>query len=389
MKNFGLLGFSCLLMASAAVAADFDTTASYAYLVDYDTGAVLLDKGGDELMAPASMSKLMTAYIVFDKLQKGQLSLTDEFEVSENAWRKGGEKSGSSTMFLKPHSKVKLDDLLKGIIVQSGNDACITVAENIAGSEENFAAEMTIKARELGLPKSTFKNATGWPDKEHLMTPKELAQLTKLIIQNFPEYYPYYSIKSFKYNGINQENRNPLLYSMPDQADGVKTGHTSKSGHGLVGSAKSKDGKRRLILVVNGLKTMKDRGMEAKRIMEWGFREFDNYSLFAPGQTVERIPVWMGTQKTVPVTLKDPAFVTLNRLDKLNAKVTVTADGPVKAPVHQGDKVAELNILLKDGTKYSFPLIAQENIGKIGYFGKMGLALKSLFYGTEGETDAQ
>ncbi len=389
MKNFGLLGFSCLLMASAAVAADFDTTASYAYLVDYDTGAVLLDKGGDELMAPASMSKLMTAYIVFDKLQKGQLSLTDEFEVSENAWRKGGEKSGSSTMFLKPHSKVKLDDLLKGIIVQSGNDACITVAENIAGSEENFAAEMTIKARELGLPKSTFKNATGWPDKEHLMTPKELAQLTKLIIQNFPEYYPYYSIKSFKYNGINQENRNPLLYSMPDQADGVKTGHTSKSGHGLVGSAKSKDGKRRLILVVNGLKTMKDRGMEAKRIMEWGFREFDNYSLFAPGQTVEQIPVWMGTQKTVPVTLKDPALVTLNRLDKLNAKVTVTADGPVKAPVHQGDKVAELNILLKDGTKYSFPLIAQENIGKIGYFGKMGLALKSLFYGTEGETDAQ
>ena len=389
MKNFGLLGFSCLLMASAAVAADFDTTASYAYLVDYDTGAVLLDKGGDELMAPASMSKLMTAYIVFDKLQKGQLSLTDEFEVSENAWRKGGEKSGSSTMFLKPHSKVKLDDLLKGIIVQSGNDACITVAENIAGSEENFAAEMTIKARELGLPKSTFKNATGWPDKEHLMTPKELAQLTKLIIQNFPEYYPYYSIKSFKYNGINQENRNPLLYSMPDQADGVKTGHTGKSGHGLVGSAKSKDGKRRLILVVNGLKTMKDRGMEAKRIMEWGFREFDNYSLFAPGQTVERIPVWMGTQKTVPVTLKDPALVTLNRLDKLNTKVTVTADGPVKAPVHQGDKVAELNILLKDGTKYSFPLIAQENIGKIGYFGKMGLALKSLFYGTEGETDAQ
>lgn len=389
MRNFRLLGFSCLLMASAAVAADFDTTASYAYLVDYDTGAVLLDKGGDELMAPASMSKLMTAYIVFDKLQKGQLSLTDEFEVSENAWRKGGEKSGSSTMFLKPHSKVKLDDLLKGIIVQSGNDACITVAENIAGSEQNFAAEMTIKARELGLPKSTFKNATGWPDKEHLMTPKELAQLTKLIIQNFPEYYPYYSIKSFKYNGINQENRNPLLYSMPDQADGVKTGHTGKSGHGLVGSAKSKDGKRRLILVVNGLKTMKDRGMEAKRIMEWGFREFDNYSLFAPGQTVERIPVWMGTQKTVPVTLKDPALVTLNRLDKLNTKVTVTADGPVKAPVHQGDKVAELNILLKDGTKYSFPLIAQENIGKIGYFGKMGLALKSLFYGTEGETDAQ
>ncbi len=389
MKKFGLLSLSFLLLASTAYSAEFDTSASYAYLVDYDTGSVLLDKGGDELMAPASMSKLMTAYIVFEKLKEGQLSLDDEFEVSENAWRKGGEKSGSSTMFLKPHSKVKLDDLLKGIIVQSGNDACITVAENISGSEENFAAEMTIKARELGLPKSTFKNSTGWPNKEHLMTPKELAQLTKLIIQNFPEYYPYYSIKSFKYNGINQENRNPLLYSMPDQADGVKTGHTGKSGHGLVGSAKSKDGKRRLILVVNGLKTMKDRGMEAKRIMEWGFREFDNYSLFSPGETIENIPVWMGAQKTVPVTLKNPALVTLNRLDKLNAKVTVTADGPVKAPVNKGDKVAELNIVLKDGTKYSFPLIAQENVEKIGFFGKMGLVLKSLFYGTDGASNAQ
>lgn len=389
MKKFGLLSLSFLLLASTAYSAEFDTSASYAYLVDYDTGSVLLDKGGDELMAPASMSKLMTAYIVFEKLKEGQLSLDDEFEVSENAWRKGGEKSGSSTMFLKPHSKVKLDDLLKGIIVQSGNDACITVAENISGSEENFAAEMTIKARELGLPKSTFKNSTGWPNKEHLMTPKELAQLTKLIIQNFPEYYPYYSIKSFKYNGINQENRNPLLYSMPDQADGVKTGHTGKSGHGLVGSAKSKDGKRRLILVVNGLKTMKDRGMEAKRIMEWGFREFDNYSLFSPGETIENMPVWMGAQKTVPVTLKNPALVTLNRLDKLNAKVTVTADGPVKAPVNKGDQVAELNIVLKDGTKYSFPLIAQENVEKIGFFGKMGLALKSLFYGADGVSNAQ
>lgn len=375
------LGFSFL--ATSVCAAAFDTTASHAYLVDYDTGTVLFNKGGDELMAPASMSKLMTAYVVFDKLQKGELSLDDTFEVSENAWKKGGEKSGSSTMFLKPHSKVKVGDLLKGIIIQSGNDACITVAENIAGSEENFAAEMTIKAREIGLPKSTFKNATGWPNKEHLMTAKELADLTKKIIQQFPEYYPLYSEKSFKYNGILQENRNPLLYSMPDQADGVKTGHTQASGHGLVGSAKSKDGKRRLILVVNGLKTMKDRGMEAKRLMEWGFREFDNYTLFSVGQKVEEIPVWLGEKETVSVVLKEPALVTLNRLDKIKAKVTVNYPGPVPAPVKQGEKVADLTVTLPDNTQYQFPLVAGETVDRVGYFGKMKAALKHLFYGKE------
>ena len=265
----------------------FDTMASYAYLIDYDTGAVLMDKNADELMAPASMSKLMTAYILFEKIQKGQISLDDEFEVSVNAWKKGGEKSGSSTMFLKPNSKVKVHDLIRGIIIQSANDACITVAENIAGSEENFAAEMTLRAREIGLEKSTFANSTGWPDKNQMMTPKELALLSQKLITQFPEFYKIYSEKSFKYNGIKQENRNPLLYSMPDQADGLKTGHTTKSGYGLVGSAKSKDGNRRLILVVNGLKSMKERGSEAKKIMEWGLRNFDNYTLFENGKIVE------------------------------------------------------------------------------------------------------
>ena len=349
----------------------FTTSASHAYLMDYDTGAVLLDKKGDELMAPASMSKLMTAYVVFDKLKQGQLSLEDEFTVSENAWRKGGSKSGSSTMFLDPNSTVKVGDLLKGVIIQSGNDACITLAENLAGSEDNFAAEMTIKAREIGLEKSTFKNATGWPNKEHLMTSKELAELARKIIREFPEYYPLYSEKSFKYNRINQENRNPLLYSMPDQADGMKTGHTEKSGYGLVGSAKSTDGSRRLILVINGLKTMKERGQEAKKILDWGFREFDNYTFYTKGSVVEQIPVWMGAVETVPGVVDENVVVTMKRLDYLKKKVTLIYEAPVKAPIDKGQRLGTLRISLPDGENYDFPVVAGESVGKVGYFGKL------------------
>ncbi len=361
----------CTAASGALAQSTFTTSASYAYLMDYDTGAVLLDKKGDELMAPASMSKLMTAYVVFDKLKQGQLSLDDTFTVSENAWRKGGSKSGSSTMFLDPNSTVKVGDLLKGVIIQSGNDACITLAENLAGSEDNFAAEMTIKAREIGLEKSTFKNATGWPNKEHLMTSKELAELARKIIREFPEYYPLYSEKSFKYNGINQENRNPLLYSMPDQADGMKTGHTEKSGYGLVGSAKSTDGSRRLILVVNGLKTMKERGQEAKKILDWGFREFDNYTFYTKGSVVEQIPVWMGAVETVPGVVDENVVVTMKRLDYLKKKVTLIYEAPVKAPIDKGQRLGTLRISLPDGENYDFPVVAGESVGKVGYFGKL------------------
>ena len=371
----------CTAASGALAQSTFTTSASYAYLMDYDTGAVLLDKKGDELMAPASMSKLMTAYVVFDKLKQGQLSLDDTFTVSENAWRKGGSKSGSSTMFLDPNSTVKVGDLLKGVIIQSGNDACITLAENLAGSEDNFAAEMTIKAREIGLEKSTFKNATGWPNKEHLMTSKELAELARKIIREFPEYYPLYSEKSFKYNGINQENRNPLLYSMPDQADGMKTGHTEKSGYGLVGSAKSTDGNRRLILVINGLKTMKERGQEAKKILDWGFREFDNYTFYTKGSVVEQIPVWMGDVETVPAVAEENIVITMKRLDYLKKKVTLIYDAPVKAPIDKGQRLGTLRISLPDGENYDFPVVAGESVGKVGYFGKLKAVFMYMFSG--------
>ena len=375
MKKIFLSSVLSFLMLSSAHSADFMTNASHAYLIDFETGAVLLDKRGDELMAPASMSKLMTAYMIFERLKHGQLSLEDTFEVSENAWRKGGEKSGSSTMFLKPNSKVTVGDLIQGIVVQSGNDACITAAENLSGSEENFAAEMTIKAREIGLEKSIFANATGWPNPNQKMTAKELAKLAQILIREFPEYYPIYSQKSFKYNGIKQDNRNPLLYDMPDRADGLKTGHTQESGYSLVGSAVNQDKTRRQILVVNGLKTMADRRTEAKRLMDWGFREFDNYRI-SSGKTLASIPVFMGSKDEVPVSLEKNLVVTLKRLDKLKAKLQVESLLP-KAPIAKGQKVAVLKVILENGQTYSYPLIADENVDSIGYFGKFKQAVKS------------
>ena len=229
--------------------------------------------------------------------------------------------------------------------------------------------------------KSTFKNATGWPHKEHLMTSKELAMLARKLISEFPEFYPIYSEKSFKYNGIKQDNRNPLLYSMPDQADGLKTGHTEKSGYALVGSAKSKDGKRRLILVVNGLKTKEARDVESKKIMEWGLQNFQNYSLFKNGQVVMDIPVWLGMEESVPVVLSKDALVTIYRPDKSNTKVVVSYDSWAKAPVKKGDTLASLNVILPDGKTYRFPLVAAKDVPAINFWGRMKAAVSSVIYG--------
>lgn len=376
-KNIFRLVLCTCLMAFQTIYAEevFTTKATHAYLIDYHTNTVLFDKNGDSLMPPASMSKLMTVYIVLDKIKKGQLSLDEEFTVSENAWRKGGGKSGGSTMFLNPKTKVKVKDLLKGIIVQSGNDACIVVAENIAGSEENFAKEMNLKAREIGLDKSTFQNATGLTDEGHLMTPKELAFLAKKIIQDFPEFYTIYSEKSFTYNKIKQENRNPLLYSMPNQADGLKTGHTAKSGYGLTASVQSVDKKRRLILVVNGLKSMKERGIETKKILDWGLREFDNYTPFKAGDNIEKIPVWLGKIETVNATLEKDALFTAGRLNYLKKEIKIIYDSPIRAPIKKGQKLGILRISIPNEGVYDFSLVANEDIQKMGYFGKLKTAI--------------
>lgn len=358
-----------IFLSSVAQATDFTTKATSAVLMDYDTGTVVFNKNGNDLMPPASMSKLMTAYVLFDKIKKGQVSVDDMFRVSENAWKKGGSKSGSSTMFLEPNTKVKVADLIQGIIVQSGNDACITVAENLSGNESAFAEEMTSKARELGLKKSTFKNSTGLPHEEHLMTPVELAELSRMLIHEFPEFYPIYSQKYFTYNGIKQGNRNPLLYSMNGQADGLKTGHTEKSGYGLVGSAKSKDGKRRMIMVINGLESMKDRASEAERLMNWGLREFDNYKIDL-GDSV-KIPVWLGKKKTVKAVLEEDVVLTLKAEDKNKLKVKVSYLSPIEAPIKKGDKIGLLTVSYPDGSNSKYTLVAENTVNKLGYFGRM------------------
>ncbi len=357
-----------------------ETIAREAVLVEVTTGAVLFEKNADKMMPPASMSKLMTVHMVFDRLRDGRLSLDDTFLVSENAWRKGGAKSGGSTMFLKPGSRVRLEDLLRGIIIQSGNDACIVVAEGLEHSEAAFAEAMTIRARELGLEQSTFKNATGWPDPGHMMTARELSMLAQRTIEEFPEYYHYYSEKSFTYNGIKQGNRNPLLYKNFG-VDGLKTGHTKASGYGLTASAERKG--RRLILVVNGLPSKKARAREPLRLLEWAFREFNNYALFKAGDTVADADVWLGKSPTVPLVLAKDLVVTLPRKARKGMKVSVVYQ-PIPAPVTKGTPVATLKITAPDAETMEIPLLASEDVERLGLIGRLGAALKHILWGNSG-----
>lgn len=375
MKKWMLFGFCCSLYVMPSYA--FETIAKNALLMDAETGYVMLDKKAADRMPPASMSKLMTAYMVFDALKAGRLTLDTEFTVSENAWRKGGAKSGSSTMFLNPGQKVKVRDLLRGIIVQSGNDACIVAAENMAGSEDVFAALMTEKAKELGLKNSTFKNATGLPHKEHRMTAYDLAILAQAIIRDFPEYYGIYSEKEFTFNKIKQGNRNPLLYTL-DGADGLKTGHTEASGYGLTASVKSADG-RRLILVINGLKSMKERSTESQKLVGWGLSAFENAVVYPQDEIVAQVPVWLGTVKTVDIVPQDAIPVTYMKGEKDKIQIKITYDEPVVAPVTKGQKLGLLTLTDDQGTVKTTPLVAKESVEKVGYFGKLVAVVKSWF----------
>ena len=281
----GLMG---LFSEAQGQAARYESSAKQAILMDSGSGKVLFEKNADELMHPASMSKIMTMIMVFERLESGRLSLDDEFTVSENAWRRGGATSGGSTMYLELNSRVSLDNLIKGVIVQSGNDACIVIAEGIAGSEQAFADMMTDRARELGLEQSTFQNSTVLTHPEHQMTPRELALLARYLIEVFPEYYQIYSIPEFTWNNITQPNRNPLLNSYPG-ADGIKTGYVQAAGYGLTGSAK-RDG-RRLIMVINGLDSARARAEESRKMLDWGFRQYLTVELYQAGDRVGRARV--------------------------------------------------------------------------------------------------
>jgi len=372
---FLLLGLAAASLPSGGswAAATIETQAREAFLVDFDTGVVLLDKNADQLMPPSSMSKLMTAYMVFERLKDNRLSLDDELTVSEKAWRMGGSK-----MFVEVGNQVRVEDLLRGVIVQSGNDACIVLAEGLAGSEEAFADQMTEKARELGMTQSTFRNSTGWPDPNHLMTARELAILSKRIIQDHPEYYHYYAEKEFTWHEIRQGNRNPLLYRNIG-ADGLKTGHTEDAGYGLTASAVQNE--RRLILVVNGLPSMQARADESDRLLSWGFREFDNYALFKAGDTVDEAPVWLGAEETVPLVIASDLKVTLPRSDRNGMQVAVVYDSPIPAPVPAGQEIAKLRVTWPGGVPVEVPLQAGSDVEQLGAFGRIAASVKFLLLG--------
>ena len=370
---FSLLLICLTVSVGSAAAESIDTPAREAFVFDVNTGAVLLDKNADDLMAPASMSKLMTVTMLFERLKDGSLKLEDTLPVSEKAWKMGGSK-----MFVEVDSRVSIHDLLRGIIVQSGNDACIVVAEGLGGSEEAFAEAMTARARELGLEKSTFHNATGWPDPKQRMTARELGMLAKHIIKDFPEYYPIFGEKDFTYNDIKQGNRNPLLYN-DNGADGLKTGHTEESGYGLVGSA-IRDG-RRLVVVVNGLESTKERGRESERLLEWGFREFNNYELFKTGAIVDNAQVWLGSQDTVPLSIEKDLTVTLSRQARKSMTVKVVYDQPIPAPILKGTPVAQLVVSGPDMETVTVPLVAAEDIARPGTFKRLTSAIEYLVFG--------
>jgi D-alanyl-D-alanine carboxypeptidase (penicillin-binding protein 5/6) len=338
----------------------FQTLARQAILIDADSGTVLFEKNADELTAPASMAKTMTIEVVFNEMRNGRLNLDTEFSVSEHAWRRGGAGSGGSSMFAPLHSTIKLADLLRGIIVQSGNDASIVVAEGIAGTEENFARMMTERARQIGLKKSTFRNATGYGHPEQKVTVRELAQLTIHLIETYPELYKIFAEREFTWNKIRQQNRNPLL-AMDIGADGVKTGNIDESGYGLIGSAVQNG--QRLVLVVNGLTTARDRANEARKLLDWGFRAFEARQLFAQGETVGEAQVYGGDRRSLPLVSPKPIRVLMPRGsgDRIVARILYT--GPLRAPIQQGAQVARLQVTRGDIQALDIPLYAGEDIG--------------------------
>lgn len=367
------------VMALPRPAAALETSAEFAMLMDYETGAVLWGKNVDEPMYPSSMSKLMTLEMLFNALRDGTVSLTDEFRISEYAWRVGGAASGSSTMFADLNSNVPVDAILHSIIIQSGNDACIATAEALSGSESAFAEAMNERAKELGMNNSHFVNSTGWPHPEHTMTAYDLGLLARHLIKDFPEYYPIFRQTEFTWNGIRQGNRNPGLYLDPT-IDGLKTGHTQAAGYGLVASAKR--GNQRLILVLNGLPSEKARADETVKLIDWGFRSFKQYDLFAAGAVVENAPVWQGTYDQVPLVSKTGISVMISPQQRKDMKVSVVYQTPIAAPVALGQEIGVLRIEVPGIPVQEHPLVAGGAVERQGIFGRAINALKHMILGS-------
>lgn len=374
---FSIMALTIALFAVTPARAQ-NTDAEYAIVIDMETGVTLFEKNADTPMAPASMSKLMTIFMAFEALKENRISLDDELYVSDRAWREGGSASGGSTMFLEARSRVRVEDLLRGIIVQSGNDACIVIAEALSGSEETFSLAMTSRAQELGMLGSIFANATGIPHPDHKMTARDLALLAKLLIVDHSEYYPLFAERSFTWNGITQANRNPLLFANMG-ADGLKTGHTEESGYGLVASAEV--GGRRIIIVLNGLRDKRHRAREARAMLNWALRNFSSEVLYAGGEVVGDIPVWHGTSRRINLVPETQVKAILPRVGRRSVAMTVTYDTPAFTPIQKGQRLATLRVTAPNMESQQFPLVAQQDVERAGVLRRAFTSFAHLLFG--------
>ncbi|HEV3396132.1 MAG TPA: D-alanyl-D-alanine carboxypeptidase family protein [Xanthobacteraceae bacterium] len=360
----GALAAAALAPAAAQLPKKEDTfnlSAPYAILIDYESGSVLFEKNADQLMEPSSMAKLMTVEVVLQAIKEGRLKPDDEFIISEHAWRHGGAPSHGSTMYAPIHSMVRVIDLLQGAIIQSGNDACIALAEGMAGSEDAFAEIMTKRARELGLTKSNFANPTGLPDPRTHVTARELAKLAQHLIRTYPDYYHFFGEREFTWNRIRQLNRNPLLAANVG-VDGLKTGFTREAGYGIVASAVQN--RLRLIAVTNGFKDLKARGEETRKLLEWGFKGFESRPLFAEGQTIGDARLYGGARGRVPLVANGSVSLLVPRNSSEHVLARVVYTGPVRAPIEKGQQIGELKVWRGDNVVLEVPLQASEAVGR-------------------------
>ena len=372
MRIFGLflilLLSPVLVHSQTASAPIIETDAEQAVILDFETGSVLFAKNGDMLMTPASMTKMMTAQVVFDRLKRGEIGLTDTFTTSENAWRKGGWQSGGSTMGLAIDDEPTVEELLRGVIVLSGNDACIVLAEGLSGSEEAFAREMTALARDLGLETATFENATGLYGDNHRISAIDLARLAKIQIEQFPEFYAFYNERSYEWRGISQPNRNPLLGKISG-VDGLKTGHLEVSGYGLTASG-VQNGQRRVV-VVNGLESEARRAQESERLMRLAFTAFESRVIEPSTEPIAELPVWMGVQRSVPVGLEAPLVVSGHKRAFDGMKTEIVFDGPLEAPIAVGSRIGEVVITMPGQAPVRTGVVALRDVLELGYFGRV------------------
>ena len=351
----------CVALAASlpSAAQNYESRADQALLLDHDSGTVLYAKNADERVPPASLAKLMTMEVVFDRIRSGRLQLDELVTISEKAWREGGASSGGSTMFAELGSQVPVEDLIKGVIIQSGNDASIALAEHIGGTERVFASLMTERARELGMNDSTFRNSTGLPDPEQLVTMRDMVTLARHLFETYPEFYQLYSEEAFTWNGITQRNRNPLLRENLG-ADGLKTGYTEASGYALVASA-VRDGDR-LFLAMSGLDSIRERAEEARSIMGWGTRAFERRRLFEADEIVGNARVYGGTSRQIPLVAAGAVDIFLPLTDRNNIRASIVYDGPIQAPIEDGQPIGVLRVRQGDRVTQETPLYAAKAV---------------------------